>query len=135
MDGELLLKECLRLNGKSLAVSGKVALENSRRLQFQHGSAAVGSVGMKSSSGLYMEYEDDRLDIAGNLQIQSRYNYMNRGSVSVGGDVTFADSPGCKMGEALTVTLNGDQKQTVSMKGAGNSFGTLVIANTSADGI
>ncbi len=134
IDGRLLIAGSLYLEGKELEVTDKVIAGSSTILYFNHGHLNCESMEMQNCYGIYMEYEDDRLFIREDFIVYYRYGYFGKGQVTVGGDIDFRIN-GNGMNENVVLEMNGDRQQTVNMNGVNSYFGTLVLNNTSEEGV
>ena len=133
IEGQLFINSTLYLEGKELEITGKVTTGGGMTLFFNHGHLQCRSMEMQNSYAIYMRYDDDRLSIGEDLIVYFRYGSRSKGKITVGGDVTFVNSN--IMEETLLLELNGNQKQTITMSGNDRSFGTLILNNTSEEGI
>lgn len=134
IDGNLLIGKELNLNGKTLEISGNVTLAS--KLYFQKGRLVCNFFDMQYKSSVYMQYEEDRLSIKKDW-IDSRVDNIrfDKGNITVGGNITFGQYTPININEDVLLELNGTGKQTITMYGNVQSFGTLVLTNKSGDGI
>ncbi|MDE6627675.1 MAG: PKD domain-containing protein, partial [Lachnospiraceae bacterium] len=135
IDGQLFINRSLNLNGQELEVTGDVVCNSGyAEISFNHGNLKCGSMTIQSCNWIYMLYEDDRLSVQNDLTINYWRGFSSAGQVTVGGNVTL-NSNSCSIGENVILEMNGDKQQTITMKGNGCSLGTLVLNNTSEEGI
>lgn len=73
------------------------------------------------------------MKINGDLIINGRI--MVSGSMSVGGNVTVTEGGGTQHNKDFKLELNGTSKQTITMSGSRWIFGTLILNNSSEEGI
>ncbi|MCM1499074.1 MAG: PKD domain-containing protein [Clostridium sp.] len=134
IDGQLLIGSSLNLHGQELEVTGEVVCDDYyANLSFSHGLLSCGSLDMRNISRIYLRYADDRLTVQNDLNIRIWGGSIEAGKITVGGNVTLAKNS-FSVNENIILEMSADKPQTITMSGS-SSFGTLVLNNTSAEGI
>ena len=138
IDGNLKLasyNKYLYLNGKELNVTGQVSIPAQTRIELQKGHLICGSFEDSKQGYIYMQNATDRLTVYGNLSIACQTNGLKSGHIKTGGDIVLQSTVNYSFGNALKIELNGTDIQTITMSGSNQSFGTLILNNTSKEGV
>lgn len=113
--GNLYIQQSLYVNGKKLTVNGDVTV----------------------SSTLYNNNVNDYMLVKGNMNLTNGSLYLYNGTLEIKGDFTQTATSGTYMNAAIdhTTLFSGEKKQTVIINSSANSFGKVVLTNTSEEGI
>lgn len=154
IEGDLFLSRgTLDLNGHKLTITGNLVhsggtvLVNDGELEVQGDyriQSLSGSTYGNSAGILNMTNEADTVKVLGSFAMQSTVSHKDKltaGTLEVGGDLTQLSDGSYDnfyTSGTHTVTLNGTEKQTVSIYNNSKEYSrinNLKIANTSADGV
>lgn len=130
--GNLYIDKSLFLNGFELDVDGAVYCY--KDLNIQKGLLKCNMLDVTYIfSRIVMNNIDDEIIVEKDLKLSSGGEYK-LGHITLGGDFTYEGDSSLKQGDEFVFELNGTSKQTLT-NNASFTFGTLVLNNTSEEGI
>ena len=130
----------LDLNGYKLKINGNFDLYDGKVI-INQGELDIQGNYSQTGGAFVMDQEEDYVLINGDLYHKTQYSktmLLSAGTLELKGNITVVGyywSPGFYASNTHTTVLSGSEKQEISIGESDSHFATLILANTSQEGV